>query len=588
MADKPTWKEILEVYDKSKDKYVKSGLQQAFEKDNKLYELDFLSELNIPAEFKKDATVLHTARDRLDSLVDHTDVSHARIHVNKKRASGPELERMEMLEKFGLGLIHRTNVESDISPLRVSAKHYWLHGVTWIKTVFDRDIWDNDKSLLPIVIQAVNPSNIIPDPYHNGRDYIFEVRKKLIYDVKQTPWYQEKSKMGIKIKDMPDDEEIEQIEYYDKKYRCLFWDREPVWDVDGGVPEHNYGFLPYTAIESGLGNLDIDNNPVKRYVGILRYMEKLLISQSSIYSMCDILTKLETMIGGYITGADANTIPKIKQSYGHWNIIGVKDVTIKSWERKLAPREAYAHLAYITDLIDIHSAPKSMFGLGEEGVRSGADRRLVLAEAQSKLNYSKDAFANGWAQVLAKCARLVKNVVPGNFNIWAKSSAEDFDVSVNKEHFKEPFNFYVEFSPISEEDEYRRHQDLLEMYNGGLYTKEHARSKLSDVDVKALDKQELKELLKGSDPYLMMLANHLTGLISQALGEAGIPMPPMGSPQGGAQGQGGAGRPLVPGIPDRAQPGSQQEMHNQSRYPYKAKVNINQGRGGGGNTSFGV
>jgi len=576
---KPTWKEILEVYDKSKDKYVKSKLQEAFEKDNKLYELDFQAELNIPAEFKKDATVLPTARDRLDSLVDHTDISHARISVNKKRASGAELDRMEMLEKFGLGLIHRTNVESKISPLRVSAKHYWLHGVTWVKTVFDRDIWDNDKSKLPIRISAINPSNIIPDPY-DEENYIFEVRKKLVYDVKKTPWYKEGNRIGIKIKDMPDDEEIEQIEYYDKKYRCLFWNREPVFEADGGVPEHGYGFLPYTAIESGLGNVDIDNSPVKRYVGILRYMEKLLISQSSIYSMCDILTKLETMVGGYITGADAATIPKIKQTYGHWNIIGQKDVQIKSWERKLAPSEAYAHLAYITDLIDIHSAPKSMFGLGEEGVRSGADRRLVLAEAQSKLNYSKDAFANGWAQVLAKCARLVKDVIPGNFNIWAKSSSEDFDVSVSKEHFKEPFNFYVEFSPISEEDEYRRHQDLMEMYNSGLYTLEHARSKLSDVDVKALDKQSLKELLRGSPQFLETLANHFMVMVSQALQESGLtPAPPMGTPQGQGGGQGGKGRPLVPGIPNQPQQGNN---------PNRPRTFTRQGQGGGGNTNFGV
>ena len=581
---KPTWEEILEIYDKSKDKLVKSGLQQAFAEDNRFYELDFKKDLNIPAEFSKDATVLPTARDRLDSLVDHTDISNARITVNKRKETGAELARLEMLEKFGLGLIHRVNVESDISPLRVSAKHYWLHGITWIKTVFDRDIWDKDKGLtLPIVVVAVNPINIVPDPYHNGRDYIFEVRKKLVYDAKRLPFKWKNPH------ELADDIEVEQIEYFDKDYRCILINREPVWDVDNGVVEHNYGFLPYTAIESGLGNVDVDNNPVKRYVGILRHMKGLLISQSSIYSMCDILTKLETMIGGYITGADASNIPKITQAYGKWWPMGEKDVKFNRWERNLAPREAYAHLAYITDLIDIHSAPKSMFGLGEEGVRSGADRRLVLAEAQSKLNYSKDSFANGWAQVLSKCAKLVKDVVPDNFTIWAKNSSNDFDVSINKEDFREPFNFYVEFSPISEEDEYRRHEDLLRMFNGGLYTKEHARGKLSDVDTKALEKQELKEMIKMSPAYIELLLQYFMPMLQQALMEAGLPPPmPIGMPGQQPQGGGTTGRPLTTNVPNRAQPGSMQEMLNQRQNTMGTNPRGQQGQGGGGNRSFGV
>ncbi|KKN78453.1 hypothetical protein LCGC14_0349850 [marine sediment metagenome] len=569
MADKPTWEQILEVYDKSLKTYKASKLQEAFIEDNRFYELDFLADLNIPTEFKKDATVLPTARDRLDALVDHTDISNARITVNKRRHSGAELNRLEMLEKFGQGLIHRTNVESDISPLRVSAKHFWLHGISWIKTVFDRDVWDKDGGTsLPIILQAINPSNIIPDPYHNGRDYIFEVRKKLVYDAKRMPWYKKNSMVGARLENMEGDVEVEQIEYWDDKYRCILIEREPVWTVGRGVVAHKYGFLPYTAIESGLGNVDVDNSLVKRYVGILRYMKGLLVSQSSIYSMADILTKLETMIGGYITGADAGTVGKISQAYGKWTAYPNKDIKFNRWERNLAPREAYAHLAFITDLIDIHSAPKSMFGLGETGVRSGADRRLVLAEAQSKLNYSKDAFGNGWAQILAKCAKLVKDVIPGDFSIWAKSSSMDFDVSVNKKDFREPFNFYVEFSPISEEDEYRRHQDLMEMFNSGLYTKQHARSKLSDVDVKALEKQELKEMLRSSEAYLGTLLQHFIPLVNQALAEAGLPAvdPLAGQPLPSGEKTTGQGRPLVPDIPKP--PG--------------------QGQGGGGNSQFGV
>ena len=609
---KPTVEEILELYDKTDKIYIESKLGEAFSEDTRFYELDFLNDLNIPAEFKKDATVLPTGRDRLDSLVDHTDISHARIFVNKKNTSETSRDSAEMLRKFGLGLIHRTNVESDISPLRVSAKHYWLHGASWIKTVWDADNWidrpfkkdneseddwasridewrDKTHNSLPIVIQAINPANIRPDPYHNGRLYVFEVRKKLVYDVKNSKFgegWSNPEKKG-------NDAEVEWIEYTDKNYRCILIDREPVWKKFGGVIEHKYGFIPYTLIETGLGNVDVDANPVKRYVGILRYMKKLLISQSSIYSMCDILTKMETMIGGYITGADAGTIGKINQAYGKWFPVGNKDVKFNRWERNLSPDKAYQHLAQITDMIDIHSSPRSMMGLGEQGVRSGADRQLVLAEAQSKLNYSKDAFANGWAQVLTKCAKLVKNVIPGDFEIWTRTPSDEFDMVIKKGLFKEPFNFYVEFAPLDEQDEYRRHEDLMRMYQSGVYTLEHARSKLSDVDVKALEKQQLKEALKNSEVFMQMLMQAFAPMFGKALMDAGLlPMPSQ------AQGQQQAGAPQpqqtsmvgrgTPQIPNRAQPGSAGQMQNQIKSQYGTNPKGMQGRGGGGNTMFGV
>ena len=114
----------------------------------------------------------------------------------------------------------------------------------------------------------------------------------------------------------------------------------------------------------------------------------------------------------------------------------------------------------------------------------------------------------------------------------------------------------------------------MEMYNSGLYTKEHARSKLSDVDVKSLEKQELKEKLRNSEAYLGTLLQHFIPLVNQALAEAGLPAPPPPMVPPGGAGQApsqptGSGRPLVPGIPNPTAPAGQ-------------------GAGGGGNTQFGV
>ena len=569
-----------------------------FLEDQRFYDLEFKEDLNLPEQFADDAIVLPTARDVVDAVIDHTDIANARIYVNKKGTSGNAPEDAEMLRKFGLGLIHRTNVEADIAPGRVSAKHFWIHGLTILKSVWDvdswiarpmqgegepdenfnkkLDTWREEKSpQLPIIIKAVHPGNMMLDPYYGGRMYVIERHKKLVFDAKKMRFGWNNPK-GLK-----EDETVDYIEYWDKDYRCVLIDREPVLKVPGGVYEHSYGFIPYTVIESGLGNVSIDALPEIRYVGLIRHMKPLLISESLNYSMCNILIKRETMKGGYITGADAASVGEIKQEYGTYWPIGEKDVEIHDWESKMPPDKAYGHLSLTHEYIATHTAPRSMMGQSESGVRSGADRRLVLSEAQSKLNYSKQALANGWAQLLGKCAQLVKDVIPGDFELWARSPTDEFDLVIKKAQFKEPFNFYVEFSPISPEDEYRRHEDLIRLNQAGLVDKHWSRTRMSDVDPIAMQRRETKEMIRLSPAYRQMVDQHVAAAAHQALEAAGLPMiPPAGQegqPQGGG-GQEGPGRSLVPGVPNRAEPGSAGEMLNSLQAEYgRPRQNVYQG-----------
>ena len=601
-VSKPSVDEITTLFEKVKTTY--STLQSQFELDEEFYECAFKNRLKLPEQYKNDGIVLPTGRDMVDTAVDHTDIAHARIYVNKKGTKEMNDEDVENMRKFALGIIHRVNVESSISPLRQSAKHYWLHGLAVLKTLWDADDWlyapeqkegesdnhyagrldewrfESGTRSLPIIIKAVNPATIYPDPNYGGRLYVFEANRILTYDAKlRYPNWKNKASVAS-------DEYVDHVRYSDKNYRCEMINNETILKTK--VDRHGYGFIPYTLIESGLGNLAKDAAPEKRYVGLLRYMTDLLVSESLNYSMADILMKWETMKGGYITGADAATLPEVKQEYGTYWPMGDKDVTFHDWERQLAPQEAYAHLALTHDYISIHGTPRSLMGIGETGVRSGADRRLVLAEAGSKFNYSKDSFANGWALVLAKCALLLKNVIPGDINVWARTPTDEFDVLIKKDMVKEPFSYYVEFAPISEEDEYRRQDALNKMWNGGngLITKEWARKQMSNINPKDMERQEMKEQIRMLPTYNMIKDQVMAQLFQEALGEAGlIPLPQgQGGPQGGGGPQ-GPGRGLVPPVPERAMPGSMGALENQWRSELKsgqAPIQT-QGRGGGGN-----
>ena len=592
---KPTLDDIIATI-KRDELYYQGEVLEKFIEDERYYELDFAELLDIPIEFKNEGIVLPTARDMVDTFVDHIDIANARVSVNKKGISTISAERAEMLRKFYLGLIYRTNVESSISPWRIGAKHYALHGLTIFKTVWDADRWadkpiqkegeSEDKyaeridewrgktqETLPIVIQAIHPYNVTPDPHYGGELYVFEKRRITCFEAKNR-WPHWKNLKGVQ-----DASEVFHYSFWTKEYRCELIDDEPILKVRGGVTKHNYGFIPYVFIESGLGNLSREAKPSMRYVGMLRYMTDLLIAESRDFTVADVILKREAWKGGYLTGPGAKAATKLSMKYGEYTYLP-EGVEVHHWERNLPPDMLNSHLARTSDYIAAHAAPRSVRGLSESGVRSGADRRLIIAEASARYQYSKDAFKNGTAKVLTNCARLLKNVIPGDIRVWGKTPADEnaFDEIVKKDKMKEPFTCYVEFAPISEEDEYRRHDDLERLVSSGLVTRKWGRTQMSNVDPIAMELEEEKEKLK-NDPNLQAVITQYAGArLNEALAQIGIP-PVTGAPPEGEE----AGRRLVPPITERAPLGSAQDIQNQlQQMRSPTPMSPTQGQGGGG------
>ena len=615
---KPTSKEIYdELYPKSVEYY--QDIKKVFKDDERYYELDFSDEISLPTEFRNEAVVLPTARDMVDTFVDHIDISNARIFVNRKGTSNISAEETEMMRKFYLGLIHRNNVEADISPWRVGAKHYALHGLAVFEDLWDADQWldkpdrgvDEDENAyaekvdkwrasqydtLPIVIHAVNPANIIPDPYYGGRSFVFKVQPKVCMDIKRKypKWTNPKNR---KISG-----EVEIVSFWDKIYRCEFADGEPLLPVPGGVVEHKYGFIPFVFIDSGMGNMSVDNDAKMRYVGTLRYIYDLLISESRSYSISDIILKRAAWPWMTAEGKNASQITTISQEYGKVNPLP-DDVKLVEQVSKVPPDALNQHMYRTSDYISAHSAPRSVRGLGETGVRSGADRRLMISEAANRYKYSEDAFRYGAAKVLTNCARLMKNVIPGDIRVWAKTPTDEFDMEIKKDKMKEPFTCYVEFAPVSEEDEYRRHDDLERLVAGGIVTRQWARTQMSNVDPIKMDREEEKERIKNDPAIQSAISQYIAGKMAEALAKRAAaealtnpppppPVPPQqpmvpGMPET-VPGQPGmpmaAGRGLVPPIPSLPGLGSAGDLQNKmTQNRSQVPMNPTQGFGGGGN-----
>ncbi len=600
---KPTFDEVLSLYDETKKRYEESGIYEEWDTDERFYDLDFSSQLLLPVEFQKEGVVLPTARDMVDACVDHTDIDNMRIFVGKKGESQKSAKEREMLRKFAYGLIHRNNVEQSISPFHVARKHYWICGMAVLKTVWDADRYidkperkegeseeayaaridewraENHDSI-PIVIQAVHPKNIMLDPFFDGGMFVFETRTELVYNVKQKfPSWQTDKKLS---------ETVEHISFWSQNYRCELYDRQPVPQRGQDVYRHDYGFPPYVVIDSGLGTRTADNDLKKRYVGVLRYIRELILSESRNYSLGDIITKREIFPWGYLTGVAAENIGKIYQEYGHWQVLP-EGVELHFMESRTATPALFQWIQAPADYIAAHAAPRVIRGMGESGVRSGSDRARIEAQAAMRYQYANKAFEHGIAKVLTNCARIMKNVVPGDLYVWARTPTDEFDVEIKKEDMKEPFTFYVECTSVNEEDEYRRHQDLIALSSGPnpIITKEYARSKISDADPAAMEHDELKAAIKAAVIPVFQQAAAAKAQIALQRNQAAEQLQAQPTTPAPMQAEPVAPENVIPGnrlvtrSPERAMPGSPEEIARQwqENMPRRGV----QGQGGGGN-----
>ncbi len=598
---KPTVELVKALLEKCETVY--DPLWGKFANDERFHELDFLNDLRIPIEFKSQGIVLPTARDMVDTFTDQIDLYNARIRTTNlsrgRLGDASQHEYSTMMERFYYGVLYRNMVENSISPLRVGAKHYALHGLAVYQTIWDADRWLGNKDrpdahqTIPIIIRAVNPRCIMVDPYDPAPQFVFEVQERLVHDVKERypHWTNPENKTGDKL--------VKCVSWWTDTYRCELRDGEPVLKIRGGVDKHGYGFLPYTCIDSGLGNVSYDNDPCKRYVGILRYMQDLLISESRDYSIADIVLCKTAWPWGLLVGPGAHDYAlsgELDQKFG--SITGLPDgIEYQGQSPQVPPEALQQHLAITMGYIAAHAAPNSVRGMGEPGVRSGVDRQQLLAQASTRYRYATEAFKSGIAKVLTNCALLAKNKIPDDIEVWGQTPTGEVSVKIEKAKMRTPFFCVVDFAPIDPQDEYRRHDDIMRLTQTGIATRQWAREQTPNMDPDELEVQEVYQRLMDNPVVQQWQGQVAVAMMTQAQAKrdaAEAPVqPPMAPPMGGnpmmsgqpqPQQQGGAPRSPVTPMPNIAALGSPEDMQNKMKAG-QSQVGLNplQGFGGGGN-----
>jgi hypothetical protein len=162
-----------------------------------------------------------------------------------------------------------------------------------------------------------------------------------------------------------------------------------------------------------------------------------------------------------------------------------------------------------------------------------------MSEARMKYDTILEQMQLSTAKVMANCTKIAERVIPDNINLWAKAPDEEISVELKKEDIKGHYTTYVEFTPISPEEEARRHSDGMNLVKTGVLSSDTMRRRyLSHIDPEAEDIKVEAEKLR-NDPairqvmaqiaaqYLMAEAQRLGKI--KAL-QAGTP-PQLATPQ---------------------------------------------------------
>jgi len=503
-----------------------------------------------------------------------------------------------MLRKFDVAMFYRTKIESSISPWREASKHGCIYGMWCIESLYDpdklpdeperqkgesdiefadrMDIYNGELyDILPIVIRAVHPRNVFPDP--NGEFIIIEESKTLMQAKAEWPNLAVQLTVGGIVQGaIRGSNDAIQTLYFDKQHRAIYVNGAPALaaaDAEG-VIEHNYGHIPYVIGYSGLGNSDKSAKPEKQAVGLIRYLRPLLRSESFAYSVYNIVLKQHSWPITFVSGPGAAAIASIKLKFGK---IYEKPpgVTIEDYVKSPPPEMVMQHMQYTNSVLSASGAPRSIRGLPEAGVRSGTDRAQIMNKAKLKYDSILEQMQLTTAKVMSNCTKIAERVVPEDFHIWAKVPDEEIDFRIDRNKIKHHYTTFVEFTPVSPEEEARRHADMINMVKSGVMSSSTGRRRyMSHIDPIAEDIRVEAEKLRNSEPVMMVMAQ----IVAQALaGEAArlmkikqlkagqTPDQAALSMPGGAQALSAMGRNnLQPAQPPQPQPGvNPEEMMRQ-------------------------
>lgn len=532
---------------------VYSELFDALEEDERYFDLDLKDLLNMPRQFENDAIVLPTAREVVLTAVNHINPRFRSITVPRRTITPKGTEQAQTLKKFYAALLTWLERQPSTSPFHDAVTHLTLYGRAGFKLLYDRtkhpdrprreqfsDDEDFEEAMaewqatkaenLPFTLLLPHPSAIMEDPWHDPPEWVIEHGKMRVGQVQSVypSWDNPNNK---KLSDV-----VHTIEFWDDKVRSVVVDGHPALKSrDGsGIVRHKWLMHPYIIGASGLGYDDKEHKPEKRFIGMLRYIRDLLLSESRSFSIADIVLKAGAWPVRVATGDRANDVPDLKLEYGTVQPMP-PGVSIDTLTPDLPPDMLFNHQQQTNGIISAATAPRVVRGQSMRNVRSGFDRQLALGEARLQYDPLAQAINTMLTQLCIKAGIYVERLTKGQLSLVPGTESDEF-VTVSPSTFKNHHAVSVEVNVLQPEDDVRKNQDAAAMVAANIWSPQTAiRKRFPDLDPNTELGRSLAFRLMFSEPMLNLIGASANQTVAENLGLEQVLEQVMAQIQGASQ-----------------------------------------------------
>lgn len=512
-------------------------LHKEIREDERYLKLDFRELLNIPSAFIRDAVVLPTAREVVDTATDHITPKFRRVQVPRRSTETEKgTEQALKLRRFYESLLNWLEDQFTVSPFRMAVKHMSGVGLSTWRFDFDKQRhpdrptrnqfeleddfneamieWRQTREEnLPFALRVLHPTEVYFDPFHDPPEWAIQKSMRYVYDAERIyPHWGNPN--GKKRSD-----KVEILDFWDAHFRAVSIDKKPGLKTRNGegILQHRWGIHPFIIGGSGLGYEDADKSAATRYSGFIRIIRDVLRSESRNFSIQDIVLKAGAWPQRTATGEQANQVANIKWEYGKIHPIP-EGVEIGELAPSLPPQIVYSALQIANQIISGATAPRVARGLQQPGLRSGFDRQVALGQSTLRYQPLADSTEHMMSQLLRNAGFLMERVIKEPISIAIGAQQDEF-LRVSGNDFKGHHAVKVKINVLEPSDEIRKMQNVISMVTSGLMSPQTAiRENLPNVD----PDQELGRIIASrvmfSEPMMALLSQASVQEVAEGLG----------------------------------------------------------------------
>lgn len=472
-------REIKGLYSKAEERY---------RWDDKFYKLDFQYLLSLPDEFQDQGVTLPTAREVVDTAAAHIEPQFRRVIVPRRDTGDKATEQAVKLRTFYDALLTYFEKRTSPSPFRDAAKHLALYGMSCMKLMYDRtkspkkpvqasdetpeeyadrmEDWDINRTwTMPFTLNIPHPSNVFPDPWHDSPEWVIEYHK--IKTGQLAAMYPEWSN-PLNRKPTTN---VEMWEYWDNHKRIIIADGKSVFrTADGELEEsreHDMGVHPYIFGASGLGHIDSERNPEFIYVGMLRFIYDVLLSESRQYSVADIVLKAGAWPERVASGERASELGEDFELKPGTVKVLPDGVEIKNLTPEMVDQMVFQFLGVSSSIISQATAPRVLTGGRVPGTASGFDQQITLSQARIRYKPLATAMEKMLTEMCMKAGIMMEKLKVPSMTLSVGVQEDEF-MRVGGSDWKGHRGVAVEINVLEPEDDVRKHQDIINRVAAGV------------------------------------------------------------------------------------------------------------------------